>query len=555
MRNPDPAAKRPTRHAPPLTWLLAGALVALILAGYLHSGFMLDDFIHLVRARGTSGWASLDFSLRSDALHTRFWWLTGHAVDIRYLRPVWLMLFDLETRWFGLNPVPFHAVSLLLHVGNAVLCYAVGRRMGLERDAAALAALAWSATVHAALAVGWISAQSELLAALFVLVSVLAFLEARRTGAARWWIASASAFALALFTRESAVALPLLILVVSRGVRGERARTPAAYVVTLVALLAVYLAVRRWLGVSVPPPPYRIAVHSIADVLVWAAGILHYIGGAVFGVPVLPLMLGDGADPDRAAIALAVAGGLAAIALVAWMTRRDRVSWPIGWFAAALAPYLAVMTTSLYLYLPLCGVYWLVARAATRGVIAGRVLVSWLLVSGLAGHAVAADLFRGVSDATGAAARTLAGATGAACTDIVLVDAPFWAYALPSAVRLADPASNLRAEFVSFSPHLRASAASVRWTGDDRFEVTSARGFFHSPIERFFLFGTKPCCRDSVYGTGDVTVRCDRGANGGPCDPKRLEVRLRDRTPGCRPDVFRFDGWVPQPVRRVTPSQ
>lgn len=149
----------------------------------------------------------------------------------------WLM--DGLWKGFGLSPAPFHAASLLLHILNCWLLYAVVRQ--------ALASPAWDRGAPVAFfaaaffavheghqeAVMWFSACNELLQFLFGAAALLLWLRGRA-------LASAACFALALLSKESAVIwLPLFALAAPDGRRALPRLLPHAVLAAL-AVAAVW---------------------------------------------------------------------------------------------------------------------------------------------------------------------------------------------------------------------------------------------------------------------------------------------------------------------------
>jgi len=484
-------------------FLLAAAFVVLF-APTVGSGFVLDDFFHLERVTRGAGLSTLDYCIRTDDTGLRLWWLP-HGVEIRFFRPLLLLFLRGEARCFGLHAAPFHVVSLALHALNMLLCFLIGRRLGLAERFAATAAMAWGVSIHTVAAVGWISAQSELLAAAFVLGAVYCFL---RSGG--WLVVSGLLVVLALLTRETAVAAPLLML----ALRPRNA--PRWFLPALVLLMAAYIVLRIRF-IPMPPPPYGEPVHSFGDVPRIFGRMLRYVAGAALGIPVLPLVL----ERTRDLAAVALVGGLATVALLR-VTRERTGMW---WFIAALLPCLLVMPTSMYLYVAACGVFWLLGRALQDGSRAARVWMTWLVVTGIAGHILAAGFVRELSLSIKEARN---GLIAQAATDAVLVEAPWWSYCLPAAARLKDPSFHTTVHLVSVSPALRGARAEVRWKSPRQFDVVRPNGFFHSPFERFFLFDGDPCAAAGTIVR--VTPQC---ANGAP-------VLLGVTTDAA---VFVFDGW------------
>lgn len=231
-------------------------------------------------------------------------------------RPLTWLSFWVSYQTGGRNPLPWHAVSLALHVA----CVFVLHRT-LEKPLGARAALV-AATLFAvqplnAQAVNYVFARSTLLMTLGCLLSLRAWL-ADRPGAAFAW------YGAALLAKEECAAFPLFLLLLDTA-RGRAVRwRPVAGMVTLtVALgLRVVWATRvtpgagSGFGAGISPLDYFLAQSSV---------ILRYTGQ-------LAIPLGLSVDPEiarpSAAIGLGLWGLLAALAVVLWRLRRR---WELVW--------------------------------------------------------------------------------------------------------------------------------------------------------------------------------------------------------------------------------
>lgn len=147
------------------------------------------------------------------------------SAESHFYRPlVWLFLWS-EWQLFGFDAGAFHRVSLALHVINATLAgsltYRIIRSQPLGASIGGFLTAALIAALHPAPfeAVVWVSAQSELLATLFLLLMLHAWWNAgvsrdrvvlRRT----WRVVATGMLVLALLTKESAIiGLPLMVLI------------------------------------------------------------------------------------------------------------------------------------------------------------------------------------------------------------------------------------------------------------------------------------------------------------------------------------------------------
>jgi len=168
-----------------------------------------------------------------------YFWPTLVPDGTPYLRPLPPLTFYVDQALFGPDRAgAWHLASIGLHALNAVLLAAILRRP-LGTAAAVAAALVFGLHPVHTESVGWITARFDLMAATFLLSSVLLFLR-RRPGL------SALAFALALLSKESAVTFPLLL---TACLLWER--RPVREAAWHWAVLAAYVAY-RWLALDGP---------------------------------------------------------------------------------------------------------------------------------------------------------------------------------------------------------------------------------------------------------------------------------------------------------------
>ncbi|MCE7893473.1 MAG: hypothetical protein DYH12_27845 [Sorangiineae bacterium PRO1] len=195
--------KRP-RAQQARTSTVAAIVVGISLAVYLRSldfEFTYDDHHHFVRNPFVQDLGNL-----SRLLPWRFF-------DQEFpdqARPV-LVLTHFLDRWLGGSSAVCHLQSALWHAATAGLVFALGRSLGFALRTAGLAGVLFG--LHPALveAVAGISNREDVLAAFFGLAALLG---ARRvlTGDLSSLGLVAAAFAVALLSKESALAIPLLCL-------------------------------------------------------------------------------------------------------------------------------------------------------------------------------------------------------------------------------------------------------------------------------------------------------------------------------------------------------
>jgi hypothetical protein len=311
-----------------------------------------------------------------------------------YYRPVPMLLWWLLDRVGQGATWPFALAGFLLHAGSAALLVALGRGVGFPlRVSLAAGALFLVAPAEREAAL-WFSASTDLLATLATLAALVCLLrqslkwepwkgshtlprwcaasKARRLPTRLGWRAvSVVLAALAYFSKETALVLPLLGVAALWGRAAQRRLSLRALVtpvlphlVVAVGYLAVRFAVLRGLGGSNDP------------VAPWWGRGLQMTGGLVHAVTAYA--------PFPEVLAWLVGGGLLLIAGV--FALRARAWFPVLWTLLALLPLPAAgwVVGARYFYLPAVGLMLMLALAAdTRGLAAMIAAISLLAVMGL----------------------------------------------------------------------------------------------------------------------------------------------------------------------------
>jgi glycosyltransferase involved in cell wall biosynthesis len=112
-------------------------------------------------------------------------------------------------RWAGLTPFSYNFSSLLLHVANSLLVFALGRWRPLGWRVSAVAACFFAVSQRHSEAVVWFAAIPELLVFFFVLAGFLCWIRWLEGDSSRWlpYLGALGCYLLALLSKESAVAV------------------------------------------------------------------------------------------------------------------------------------------------------------------------------------------------------------------------------------------------------------------------------------------------------------------------------------------------------------
>jgi Tfp pilus assembly protein PilF len=369
--------------------LLGAALLVLVVVAIYGASvgfeFVYDDHVQIER----NPWLRAPDGFRMFLTHP-FWgfYADRGPLPSNYYRPAFGWAYSLVARGFGLQPAPFHAVSVALHVAITLLVALGARRLVAERRevAALTAGLLFAVYPAHAEAVAWIGDQADLLTALFVLLALAAYLTHKDRGGQGAWTGPL-AYLFACLCKEPGAALILVLGAVEvaewrrEGSPGAALRRGVARLAPYVAMVGVYVALRLHALGSFSPRSYGVTA-TPAGTVAFASGLLaRYLAFLVVPFPArvltsvpAPALLSPVALAGLAAAAVALLG----LAVAAWNGRaRREVFLPLAVIVAFLLPVLAANSigganfSERYVYLPSIGLAWLagVLAAGLAGVL------------------------------------------------------------------------------------------------------------------------------------------------------------------------------------------
>jgi protein O-mannosyl-transferase len=294
-----------------------------------------------------------------------------------YYRPIVNLSLLLDATSGGMRPFGFHLTNTLLHAVNCVLLLRLLTRLGFGLSLALAGAVVFAVHPVQVASIAWIPGRNDLLLVSFALLSALSLPRARQRFEAWATLTHLACFTLALFTKETAVVLPILFILVLALRDNLRSvlRQPWILFGWGVAV-AGYLLARS--AVVILPDGYAAERWGVMSAH-WPL-LLVDTGKLVF--PSGLQVLGDPNDTPLGPGAMASAIAVVAVSLVRGKHRRMLAL--AGAFV--LLPWLASLPGTRYvlldnrLYLPMVGLAILVAelmrglQGRTRSVVGG----AWL---------------------------------------------------------------------------------------------------------------------------------------------------------------------------------
>lgn len=327
-------------------------LVALYLPS-LSNYFSGDDWFHLrISQIGSMG----EF--------LNFFSFSQNAQSASFFRPLpTQVFFFIFQKLFGLNPVPYHILVLLCFGLSLYLVYYFSLSIFKKSTPALVAMFVYGISASNFTRVYFLSAFQEICLVIFSLLCLISFPHKK--------IRSFLFFMLALLSKETAVVLPILLLVLYlRKLSGLKAYAP------FFILLAGYLFLRfQIFGVHTEDSyswdfsPIR-ALNTISWYSLWSVGIPEYLVDYVRDFQLIPKFYIDFSQSWKIQLPLYVLTGMGILAIFISKIRQIPSQFFLGLvvFIVSLSPvvFLPEHKFSLELGLPLVGFSMMIASICSK---------------------------------------------------------------------------------------------------------------------------------------------------------------------------------------------
>lgn len=373
------------RWLPPL---ILAAVVVMVYSGCFNHGFlsMWDDGLYILDNDAVRG-----VSLQN--LKQAFTSNYGGNYS-----PLHIISYMIDYSLWGLTPAGFIGMNMLLHAANGYLLYLLLSMTTVSRTAALGGALLFVLHPVQVESVAWISERKNVLAMLFMLLSMLRYARFRESGRGATqkrydYAAALLLFLLALLAKSVVVVLPVLLLgwdclVLRRSGWREIAAGVAPFFLLGIgfSLLTVYLQ-----GVDMGGGRLPLGARPLGFTILTMLPVLWTYVRMVF----LPISLSPWYEPVirtgfdlQVMVSLLIFAGT--FAAVFWLAKRrmlQELYWG-GMFFVGLLPIsniipIVTMMNDRYLYFPLLGIAGLICCLVSRNPEKSQVVMPLIVVLGI----------------------------------------------------------------------------------------------------------------------------------------------------------------------------
>ncbi len=128
--------------------------------------------------------------------------------------PLTILTYSWEYFFFGLNPLPYHIVNILLHLIDCVLVFFFLFSLTKSVPVAFIAGLLFGIHPLHVESVAWISELKDVLYTLFFMTGLISYLAYLREGRTRFYIYALFLFLLSLLSKPMAMSFPIVLFLI-----------------------------------------------------------------------------------------------------------------------------------------------------------------------------------------------------------------------------------------------------------------------------------------------------------------------------------------------------
>ncbi len=366
----------------PNTKLIIAVLIfvtALVYSNSLKNDFVWDDYFVIVDNDFVKSWENFP-AIFTPAYFTPLSALTSAHItgsgETTY-RPAVTVSYFVDYRFWKLNPFGYHLSNLLLHIANVILLFLFTYLLLKNGYMAFLAALFFAVHPVNTEAVNVISFREDLLVFLFCVSSFILYIkhDSFQGGKkALFYIFSVILFFLALFSKEMAITLPVMLFLYDYFFvfNQERRRLFAhflsrygGYISAAVFYLAVWFGLKGGIGDLVAEYPYP-GGNFYTNALTMSRVVSGYVWWLIFPVNIhaalpenTPALTLYSIFKPEAVFSITLILSLLTAAFI-FRKRFREISFSILWFLIMLLPVsniipIACIIAVRYLYIPMVG--------------------------------------------------------------------------------------------------------------------------------------------------------------------------------------------------------
>lgn len=176
--------------------------------------------------------------------------LGGYLLDI-YYRPMIMVSFIIDTAIAGQSSIMYHLSNIIIHIIFCLVLYQFLLNLNFDFKISLFVTIIFSIHPINVNAVSWIVGRNDLIAGFFSLTSIYSFILYNRGNRIAYFLLHLFLFLLALFSKEFAIIIPLVIFAYIFLINNEESRVNRKHLLFLVSwaiIISIYLYIRLFVA-------------------------------------------------------------------------------------------------------------------------------------------------------------------------------------------------------------------------------------------------------------------------------------------------------------------
>ncbi|WP_317896766.1 tetratricopeptide repeat protein [Aurantibacillus circumpalustris] len=215
-----------------------------------------------------------------------------------YYRPLFMISLILDYHLAKLNPMMYHLTNLCWHLLSVILLFKFLIGFNVEKKQAYIFSLLFSVNPLLLHAIAWVPGRNDLILCVFTLASLIHIKKFIDNNKRKDLMFHFLFFICALFTKESAIILPLVYIILYFGFKKDSLKRNITFTFIWIAVSAIWLLIRN----SITSESITSQNNFLTDFLNFIQGYLIFIGKIIFPIQqsVLPSIVNTSLVPGIA---------------------------------------------------------------------------------------------------------------------------------------------------------------------------------------------------------------------------------------------------------------
>ena len=205
------------------------------------------------------------------------------TIYVANYQPLTMLSYMLDYHFFQLNPMGYHAMSLLFHIANSLLVFIIIYSLTGKKLTSLFGALLFAIHPLRVESVAWVAERKDVLSAFFYFFTILLYIQYLKISIRKVYYLGIVSFLFSLLCKPMAVSLPIILLLVYYLLNGIPNKKAIINTIPFFVISAVFSVVTLFAqNVLMPVGTDTFSLSIMHRLCIPFYGILFYIVKTIF---------------------------------------------------------------------------------------------------------------------------------------------------------------------------------------------------------------------------------------------------------------------------------